>query len=140
MKKLLLAATASCFLSQSAAFAIPEATHEKCVNAADYKGCVEANHSSKAEEEAITGILWDSAKWLNKNTVQIKVYRMRGGGLWLGNSMRLSKMTVHCDIAEFDVESDGYKQQSLEGDAWRQAPLIFARLCTKSRDTAEKDS
>ena len=45
--------------------------------------------------------------------------------------MRLSVMEVDCKNAEFDVESDGYGKQSIEGDAWRQAPLIYSRLCTK---------
>lgn len=47
--------------------------------------------------------------------------------------MRLSIMEVDCDTAQFDVESDGYSKQSLEGDAWRQAQLVFNRLCTKER-------
>ena len=56
----------------------------------------------------------------------------------MGNSMRLSVMEVHCKSAEFDVQSDGYRQQSIEGDAFRQAPLIFARLCTKPQSVTEK--
>ena len=116
----------------SLALDVPQEIHDACIKATDYKGCVGANNSNDAEEEVRTGILWDSAKWKNNNnTVRIKVYRQRGGGLWMGNSMRLSIMEVHCKTAEFDVQSDGYKQQSIEGDAYRQAPLIFARLCTK---------
>ena len=122
----------------SFALDVPQDVHEACIKAADYKGCVGANDSYDAEEEVRTGILWKSAKWKNNNNaVRIKVYRQRGGGLWVGNSMRLSVMEVHCKTAEFDVASDGYKQQSIEGDAYRQAPLIFARLCTKPLPEAE---
>lgn len=131
MKRSFLSAAIALVATCTSAWSIPREVHESCLQAADYKGCIEAN-SSSAEEEAKSGILWDSAKWKNNNkTVRIKVYRLRGGGLWLGNSMRLSVMEVHCDSAQFDVQSDGYKQQSIEGDAYRQAPLIFARLCTK---------
>lgn len=112
-----------------------QSAHEKCLKATDYKGCIQSQSSNKAEEQIITGILWDTAEWKPNNTVRLKVYRMRGGGLWMGNAMRLSVMEVDCDRAEFDVESDGYKKQSIEGDAWRQAPLIFSRLCTKSQPT-----
>lgn len=109
--------------------------HEKCLKAVDYKGCIESQGKDKAEEQLLTGILWDTAEWKdNNNTVRIKLYRMRGGGFWMGNSMRLSIMEVDCDKAEFDVESDGYSRQSIEGDAWRQAPLIYSRLCTKHRN------
>lgn len=118
---------------------VSDETHQRCEKAADYKGCIGANNNYDAEEEVRTGILWDSAKWKNNNdTVRIKVYRQRGGGLWIGNSMRLSVMEVHCKSAEFDVQSDGYRQQSIEGDAFRQAPLIFARLCTKPQTVTEK--
>ena len=118
---------------------VSDETHQRCEKAADYKGCIGANNNFDAEEEVRTGILWDSAKWKNNNdTVRIKVYRQRGGGLWMGNSMRLSVMEVHCKSAEFDVQSDGYRQQSIEGDAFRQAPLIFARLCTKPQSVTEK--
>ena len=126
--------TAVAILSASLAApaqAIPSDAHKKCLNATDYAGCVSTNRRSSAEEELITGIMWDTAKWENDfQTVRVKLYRMRGGGFWLGNSMRLSVMEVDCDSAQFDVESDGYKKQSLEGDAWRQAPLIYSRLCT----------
>ena len=109
-----------------------ESAHEKCLKAADYKGCSESQGNSKAEEQIKTGIQWDTVTWKNDNTViRVNVYRMRGGGFWFGNSMRLSVMEVDCKNAEFDVESDGYGRQSIEGDAWRQAPLIYSRLCTK---------
>ena len=58
---------------------------------------------------------------------------MRGGGLWVGNSVRLSVMEVDCNTAEFDVESDGYSKQSIQGDASRQAPIIYSKLCSKKR-------
>ena len=136
MKTLFAAALLGALALPTALLAVPKDVHEACINAADYKGCVGANEGSSAEEEVRTGILWDSAQWKNNNnTVRIKLYRLRGGGLWVGNSMRLSVMEVHCDCAEFDVASDGYRQQSIEGDASRQAPLIYARLCTKARPT-----
>jgi hypothetical protein len=56
---------------------------------------------------------------------------MRGGGLWLGNSMRLSVMEAYYNIAEFDVESDGYRKQSIQDDASRQTPVIYSKLCNK---------
>jgi len=56
---------------------------------------------------------------------------MKGGGLQVGNSMRLPVMEVDCNTAEFDVESDGYRKQSIQGDASRQAPIIYSRLCNK---------
>ena len=119
--------------------AVPQDVHEACLKAADYKGCVGVNHSSSAEDKLQTGILWDTAKWKNNNnTVRIKVYRMRRGGLWRRKAWRLSVMEVHCDSAQFDVQSDGYRQQSLKGDVYhRQAPLIYARLCTKERGSAK---
>lgn len=119
-------------LASGPVLAQQESAHEKCLKAADYKGCIESQGNSKAEEQLTTGIQWDTAVWKNDNTViRINVYRMRGGGFWFGNSMRLSVMEVDCKKAEFDVESDGYGKQSIEGDAWRQAPLIYSRLCTK---------
>jgi hypothetical protein len=45
--------------------------------------------------------------------------------------MRLSVMEVDCNAAEFDVESDGYSKQSIQGDASRQAPIIYSKLCNK---------
>ena len=110
---------------------VSDETHNRCLKAADYAGCVGVKNN-KAEEQIKTGILWDTAEWTG-STVKVKVYRMRGGGLWVGNAMRLSQIVVNCTIAQFDVQSDGYGEQSLEGDASRQAPLIFSRLCTKAR-------
>ena len=110
---------------------VSEETHNRCLKAADYAGCVGVKNN-QAEEQLTTGILWDTAEWAG-NVVKVKVYRMRGGGLWFGSSMRLSQMEVDCTTARFDVQSDGYAEQGLEGDAWRQAPLIFSRLCTKAR-------
>ena len=137
--RILLAAMSLLSTLPALALDVPSEVHEACVNAADYKGCVGANDNYDAEEEVRTGILWDSVKWKdNNNTVRIKVYRQRGGGLWVGSAMRLSVMEVHCKSAEFDVQSDGYRQQSIEGDAFRQAPLIFARLCTKPESVTEK--
>ena len=134
------AAAGALSISMGPVGAVPQEVHERCKGAADYAGCVGVLRSDSAEEQVRTGIMWDTAKWKNNNnTVRIKTYRMRGGGLWLGNSMRLSVMEVHCDKAEFDVQSDGYKQQSLEGDAYRQAPLIFAKLCTQPPQEDETD-
>jgi hypothetical protein len=45
--------------------------------------------------------------------------------------MRLSVMEVDCNTAEFDIESDGYRKQSLQADASRQAPIIYSKLCNK---------
>ena len=119
-------------LAGQAVLAQQESSHEKCLKATDYKGCIESQGNSKAEEQLTTGILWDTATWKDANTVvRIKAYRMRGGGFWIGNSMRLSVIEVDCKNAQFDVESDGYSKQSIEGDAWRQAPLIYSRFCTK---------
>jgi hypothetical protein len=127
-----LALAAALVLASAPTAAVDENVHERCIKAADYKGCVDSQGKSKAEDQITTGILWDTAEWKTpQNIVRIKVYRMRGGGLWVGNAMRLSVMEVDCDRAEFDVESDGYRKQSIEGDAYRQAPLIFSRLCTK---------
>ena len=133
LRKFLACVVLAPLLMPVASFAaVDENAHERCLKAADYKGCVESQGKSKAEEQITTGILWDTAEWKTPlNIVRIKVYRMRGGGLWVGNAMRLSVMEVDCDRAEFDVESDGYRKQSIEGDAYRQAPLIFGRLCTK---------
>ena len=39
----------------------------------------------------------------------------------------------------FRVMGIRYKQQSLEGDAYRQAPLIFAKLCTQLPQEDETD-
>jgi hypothetical protein len=105
--------------------------HEKCLKAADYKGCIESQGLGKKDEQLMTGILWDSAEWTGDGLVRIKVNRMRGGGLWMGSSMRLSVMEVDCNRAEFDVESDGYRKQSIQGDASRQAPIIYGRLCNQ---------
>ena len=110
---------------------VSDETHKRCLKAADYAGCVGVKNN-QAEEQLATGILCDTAEWTG-NIVKVKVYRMRGGGLWFGNSMRLSQMAVDCTTSRFDVQSDGYAEQGLEGDAWRQAPLIFSRLCTKAR-------
>ena len=132
MKAILYAALAITALIGASVYAqVSDETHNRCLKAADYAGCVGVKNN-QAEEQMITGILWDTAEW-NGNIVKLKVYRMRGGGLWLGNAMRLSQMTVDCTAARFDVQSDGYAEQPLEGDASRQAPLIFSRLCTKTR-------
>jgi hypothetical protein len=40
-------------------------------------------------------------------------------------------LKVDCNTAEFDVESDGYRKQSIQGDASRQAPIIYSRLCNQ---------
>jgi hypothetical protein len=82
----------------------------------------------------MTGILWDTAEWTGDGIVRIKVNRMRGGGLWMGSSMRLSVMEVDCNKAEFDVESDGYRKQSIQGDASRQAPIVYSRLCNQKKN------
>lgn len=110
-----------------------DAAHEKCLKAADYKGCIESQGLSKKDEQLMTGILWDTAEWSDDGIVRIKVNRMRGGGLWVGNSMRLSIMEVDCNKAEFDVESDGYRKQSIQGDASRQAPIVYSRLCNPKK-------
>ena len=110
---------------------VSDEAHNRCLNAADYAGCVGVTNN-QAEEQIKTGILWNTAECIG-STVKVKVYRMRGGGLWVGNAMRLSQMMVNCTTARFDVQSDGYGEQPLEGDASRQAPLIFSRLCTKAR-------
>ena len=112
-------------------FAQTDAAHEKCLKAADYKGCMESQGFSKKDEQLMTGILWDTAEWRGDGILRIKVNRMRGGGLWVGNSMRLSIMDVDCNRAEFDVESDGYRKQSIQGDASRQAQIIYSRLCNQ---------
>lgn len=120
----------SCLFS-STAMAQVAGAHEKCLQAVDYKGCIESQGALKADEEIKTGILWDTAEWKENNSVvRLKVYRMRGGGFWVGSALRLSVMEVDCRDAEFDVESDGYSKQSIKGDAYRQAPLIYSRLCT----------
>ena len=106
--------------------------HTKCLKAVDYAGCVGVKPFNEAEDELITGVLWRTAKW-DGDKVTINVNRLRGGGLWFGESMRLSTMVVDCSTARFDVRSDGYAEQGLEGDARRQAPLIYGRLCTKPR-------
>jgi hypothetical protein len=135
MKPILSAALAITALIGAPVYAqVSDETHNRCLKAADYAGCVGVKNN-QAEDQIITGILWDTAEWTG-NTVKIKLYRMRGGGLWLGNAMRLSMMKVDCTNSRFDVESDGYAEQPLEGDAWRQAPLIFSRLCTKARTAA----
>jgi hypothetical protein len=121
----------SCNYGATPANAQADAAHEKCLKATDYKGCIESQGLSKKDEQLITGILWDSAVWKSDGIVKIKVNRMRGGGLWIGNSMRLSVMEVDCNTAEFDVESDGYRKQSIQGDASRQAPIIYSRLCNQ---------
>ena len=121
----------SCGFDATPAFSQSDAAHEKCLKATDYKGCIESQGFSLKDEQLITGILWDTAEWKSDGVIKIKVNRMRGGGLWLGNSMRLSVMEVDCNTAEFDVESDGYRKQSIQGDASRQAPIIYSKLCTK---------
>jgi hypothetical protein len=93
-----------------------------------------AKASAKKDEQLMTGILWDTAEWTGDGLVRVKVNRMRGGGLWIGNSMRLSVMEVDCNRAEFDVESDGYRKQSIQGDASRQAPIIYSRLCNQKKN------
>jgi hypothetical protein len=135
MKLLLSASLAITALIGAPAHAqVSDETHKRCLQAVDYAGCVGVKNN-QAEEQLTTGILWDTAEW-SGNVVKVKVYRMRGGGLWFGNSMRLSQMAVDCSTARFDVQSDGYAEQGLEGDASRQAPLIFSRLCTKARPVA----
>jgi hypothetical protein len=109
--------------------------HSRCLQAVDYAGCVGVKPFNEAEDELITGILWRTAKW-DGDKVTINVNRLRGGGLWFGESMRLSTMVVDCATARFDVRNDGYAEQGLEGDARRQAPLIYSRLCTKPRPIA----
>ena len=121
----------SCGYGATPAFAQADAAHEKCLKATDYKGCIENQGLSLKDEQLITGILWDTAEWKSDGVIRIKANRMRGGGLWVGNSMRLSVMEVDCNTAEFDVESDGYSKQSIQGDASRQAPVIYSRLCNK---------
>jgi hypothetical protein len=132
MKLILSAVLAMTALIGAPVYAqVSEETHNRCLKAVDYAGCVGVKNN-QAEEQIKTGILWDTAEWTG-NIVKLKVYRMRGGGLWVGNAMRLSQMMVNCSTARFDVQSDGYGEQALEGDASRQAPLIFSRLCTKAR-------
>ena len=121
----------SCGYGATSAFAQADAAHEKCLKATDYKGCIESQGLSLKDEQLITGILWDTAEWKSDGVIKIKVNRMRGGGLWVGNSMRLSVMEVDCNAAEFNVESDGYSKQSIQADASRQAPIIYSRLCSK---------
>lgn len=121
----------NCGFGATSAFAQADAAHEKCLKATDYKGCIESQGLSIKDEQLITGILWDTAEWKSDGVIKIKVNRMRGGGLWVGNSMRLSVMEVDCNTAEFEVESDGYRKQSIQGDASRQAPIIYSRLCSK---------
>lgn len=116
------------------AIAQTDEAHEKCLKAADYKGCIESQGLSKKDEQLMTGILWDTAQRSADGIVRIKVNRMRGGGLWLGNSMRLSVMEVDCNRAEFDVDSDGYRKQPIQGDASRQAPIIYSRLCNQKKN------
>lgn len=128
---LALMAMLSCGFGATPAFAQADAAHEKCLRATDYKGCIESQGLSLKDEQLITGILWDTAEWKSDGVIRIKVNRMRGGGLWIGNSMRLSVMEVDCNTAEFDVESDGYSKQSIQADASRQAPIIYSRLCNK---------
>jgi hypothetical protein len=135
MKSILSAALVITALIRASVYAqVSDETHNRCLKSTDYAGCVGVTNN-QAEEQIKTGILWDTAEWTG-NTVKVKVYRMRGGGLWVGNAMRLSQMIVNCTTARFDVQSDGYAEQSLEGDASRQAPLIFSRLCTKARTAA----
>jgi len=135
VKPILSAALAITALIATPVYAqVSDETHNRCLQAADYAGCVGVKNN-QAEEQITTGILWDTAEWTG-DTVKIKVYRMRGGGFWVGSAMRLSQMTVNCTTARFDVQSDGYAEQALEGDASRQAPLIFSRLCTKARTVA----
>ena len=122
--------------AQSVARPVDGSTHERCVSATDYKGCLEAQGENKTEEQLKTGIVWDSAKWVSTSVVRLNVYRMRGGGIWVGSAMRLSVMEVDCATAEFDVESDGYSKQPIGGDAWRQALLIYSRLCQGIPKTA----
>jgi hypothetical protein len=121
----------NCGFGATPAFAQADAAHEKCLKATDYKGCIESQGLSIKDEQLITGILWDTAEWKSDGVIRIKVNRMRGGGLWVGNSMRLSVMEVDCNTAEFDVESDGYRKQSIQSDASRQAPVIYSKLCNK---------
>lgn len=121
----------SCGYGATPAFAQADAAHERCLKATDYKGCIESQGLSIKDEQLITGVLWDTAEWKSDGVIKIKVNRMRGGGFWVGNSMRLSVMEADCNRAEFDVESDGYRKQSIQGDDSRQAPIIYSRLCSK---------
>lgn len=79
----------SCGFGATPAFAQADAAHEKCLKATDYKGCIESQGLSLKDEQLITGILWDTTEWKSDGVLKIKVHRMRGGGLWVGNSMRL---------------------------------------------------
>lgn len=131
---LAIATSLACAGGTPSVLAQSDAAHEKCLKAADYKGCIESQGLSKKDEQLMTGILWDTAEWSGDGIVRIKVNRMRGGGLWVGNSMRLSIMEVDCNKAEFDVESDGYRKQSIQGDASRQAPIVYSRLCNQNKN------